>query len=258
MIRKRITDILGLLRGQNWTDELFSLEKARGCVELSALVYEDVQEYELKKTSRIHLFASETYRKFIASGQSNNILNFLIEGDFDAQFFIVRGRYAVVLGVLLNDVLFLAVRGTVFRKLWDWKTNLDTRKFHFTPLYFSAHQSIQDRYFHRGFFESIVPQFDSIADELAKLWNDDRELKITWTGHSLGGAMAAIGNALFERWFYEGAHSRSQYWRHGRFRQGSNYVHEERIIRSRRVHIRDAALLRPRKCLHFAGALSHI
>lgn len=203
VLRSRINTILSLARQQDWRDKSFSLNKAHVCAELSAIVYEDVQEYELKKASRIHLFASDTYRKIIKSGKPNNVLDSLSEGNFEARFFVVRGRYAVTLGTMFDDVLILAVRGTVFRELWDWKANVDAKKYYVSqnisrhPLEYES-ASLEDLFFHRGFFESIVPQFESISDEIKKRMPNHDGPTIVWTGHSLGGAMAAIGNAVSE------------------------------------------------------------
>lgn len=202
-LRTRVNAILALAYGEDWSDRSFSRKKAHVCAELSSIVYEDVQEHELKKASRIHLFASDTYRSIIESGKANSILSSLNEGSFDARFFVVRGRYALILGTCFNDVVILAVRGTVFRRLWDWKSNVDAEKYYvrrnatFHPFEFGL-GGLDDQFFHRGFFESIVPQFGSIADEITiQSSNRNGEPKIVWTGHSLGGAMAAIGNALY-------------------------------------------------------------
>lgn len=198
----RLNGILNLANRQDWEDKSFSLNKAMVCVELSSIVYEDVQEYELKKASRIHLFASDTYRGLIANGTTNSILDDLSEANLDAKFFAVRGRYALVLGTIFNDVVILAIRGTVFRRLWDWKANIDAEKYNvrgcpdFHPFHYDGHVEFDDQFFHRGFFESIIPQFASISDHINRLNSSGKNLKIVWTGHSLGGAMAAVGYAI--------------------------------------------------------------
>ncbi|WP_087142808.1 lipase family protein [Crenothrix polyspora] len=200
-LRSRLSKIISLSYEQDWSDESFSLKKAHVCAELSSIVYEDVQKYELKKASRIHLFASDTYRRLINSGKANSILSSLDESNLDAQFFVVRGRYALILGTCFNNVVILTVRGTVFRRLWDWKANVDAERFYLQgnanlyPFEFGF-MKFDDQFFHRGFFESIVPQLPSITDEIQKRMNSTSDLKIVWAGHSLGGAMAAIGNAL--------------------------------------------------------------
>lgn len=200
-LRNRLNGILSLASQQDWKDESFSLKKAQVCVELSSIVYEDVQEHELKKASRIHLFASDAYRGLIAKGTVNSILDELGEANLDARFFTVRSRYALVFGTIFNDVVILAVRGTVFRKLWDWKANIDAEKYnvHRSPhfhLFDYGHIGFDDQFFHRGFFESVIPQFASISDHINQRKNSGNDLKIVWTGHSLGGAMAAVGYAI--------------------------------------------------------------
>ncbi len=202
-VKNRLRKIISLAYKQNWSDKKFSLEKAHVCAELSSIVYEDVQEYEIKKASRIHLFASDAYKKIVSSGKSNAIFSNFDEVNLEASFFVVRGRYAVILGMCFDDVIILTVRGTVFRKLWDWKANVDSKKFfvkyadYFNPFGLRTFE-FEDQFFHKGFFESIVPQFPSIFDEVRKNTASKKEIKIVWTGHSLGGAMAAIGNALFQ------------------------------------------------------------
>lgn len=193
ILRDRINTILVRAFKEDWSDYTFSKMKAHICAELSAVVYWDVQEHEIKKASRIHLFASDTYRKIINSGKMYDALKFLTEGNFEAKFFVIRGRYAVILGTILNDVVILAVRGTVFRRLWDWKANVDAAKYNVNE--FPYYLSFENQYFHRGFFESIIPHFRSIADEIRKHIKNSEPI-IVWTGHSLGGAMAAIGNAI--------------------------------------------------------------
>jgi len=201
-IKKRLQGILSLASAQDWDDDSFSLHEAQVCAELSAIVYEEVKEYELKRASRIHLFASNAYRNIQKVGKESKIIEDIRGLDFDARFFIVRSRYAVIFGTLFKDTLILAVRGTIKSRLWDWKANFDTEKYyvkavrfkHF-PFEFTA-IDLDRQYFHKGFFESIIPQFASISKEIRKLSNPNQGLKVVWTGHSLGGAMAAIGHAI--------------------------------------------------------------
>lgn len=210
-LQKRIADLIRRTRQENWDDVSFSLKKAHICAEFSALVYEDVREYELKRQSRLHLFASDEYRKIVSSGSATNLANELSGGDFEARFFVVRGRNAVTLGTVIGDVVILAIRGTVFLRLWDWRANVDARRY---PCLTSRYDyddlgrvflhgelsfrngDFGDMFVHRGFFESIVPQFDSIVDAIAERLPAKSPVKIVWTGHSLGGGMAAIANAL--------------------------------------------------------------
>ena len=215
-LAERIRSILNLARPQDWRDTSFSLEKAQVCAELCAIVYEEIREYEIKKASRIHLFASREFRELLKAGKPNHILPSLAEGGQDGdQFFLVPGRYAVILGVKMQNVIFLAIRGTVLLKLWDWKANIDARRLdiHADGKFLHKHNpgaliQEEEMYFHRGFFEGIAPQFPSIIDQIGKL-KPSADVSIVWTGHSLGGAMAAIGNAITDLDYeYSGLRSR--------------------------------------------------
>ena len=201
---RRLSSVLRLVRNYNWEDEEFCSNKAQVCAELSSIVYEDVDEYELKNASRIHLFASESFRDLVNKKKVNSLQ--LNANELEGQFFIYRGAYASVLGVVTGDVVILAVRGTVKTSLWDWKTNIDSRKYRikrslYNVLLFgedTAYYDLDDMYFHRGFFEAIVPQFESIAKEIKSRSPTGVKTgrKLIWCGHSLGGAMAAIGYAI--------------------------------------------------------------
>lgn len=208
----RINAIIGDAVKLDWKEQSFSIEKAYVCARLSEIVYEDVKEYELKKASRIHLFQSSKYSSIVKSGKTNDILTSLSQStedsimkDYQLQFFIVRNRYAITLATIFRDIVILTVRGTVFSKLWDWKTNVDIRKyrilipFHYRNSYFRD-MYLDDTFFHRGFFEAIVPQLTVIIDEVKKRCPSS-PTTIIWTGHSLGGAMAAIGNAILNPTF---------------------------------------------------------
>ena len=200
----KLSAILKLVHQYDWADESFCEKKAQVCSELSAIVYEDVTEYELKNASRIHLFASDAFREIVKRKKPNSIQ--FNPRELENQVFLSRGSNAVVLGVVTRDVIILAVRGTVKTELWDWKTNVDSRKYNLSQSLSSCfffeqgmiHYRLDDIFFHRGFFEAIVPQFSAIAEEIKKITSTSKATgrKVIWTGHFLGGAMAAVAHAI--------------------------------------------------------------
>lgn len=179
--------------GIDWSNHAFSVEKAHVCAELCSLVYNEVREHELKKASRIHLFASSEYRRIVESGSERSIIATLTETEFGRTSFVLASRYAVILGICLPDVVLVAIRGTAGLRPWDWSANIDTRKFAVFP-----HDGWleNEAYYHRGFFEAIVPQVPSVLDRISELSSRSDEVPIIWTGHSLGGAMAAIAHSM--------------------------------------------------------------
>lgn len=168
-----------------------------------------MQPFELKNASRIHLFASNEFSQIYKSSEPVSKLVALNEANLEGRFFQAVNRHSVILGTYFKNVVILSVRGTVFRRLWDWKANVDKRKFNVSSRnhYPFEYDSIQfdDQFFHRGFFESIVPHFSSIAEHITSLIKQSKQddISIIWTGHSLGGAMAAVGNAISQTRYYQ-------------------------------------------------------
>jgi hypothetical protein len=192
-LRERINSIMVIANGLDWTQPEFSVKKAQVCAELCALVYNHVRPYELKKASRIHLFASNEFRAIVASGSGNSIQEELLASELGSTSFILAGRYVIILGVRLSKVLLLTVRGTVMSRLWDWRANVDTRKYYQS---FDSNKIVTDTYYHWGFLNAIAPQFPSIADKIVETDSTDYNIPIVWTGHSLGGAMAATAHSI--------------------------------------------------------------
>lgn len=195
---KSITDwinrILAQAQTQDWEHQQFSLEKAQVCAELCALVYNELRPYELKRASRIHLFASEQFRRLQQAGQVRHILPSINENNREASAIVVANRYAITLVIKMGTVIFIAIRGTIFSKLWDWKFNVDTRKYYVPQRgYVSKCKNV---FFHRGFFEAIAPQLRAIGHALSQLDRKEETRTVVLTGHSLGGAMAAVAKAF--------------------------------------------------------------
>jgi predicted lipase len=195
----RLRAILTAARAQPWDNPSFDLARAQVCAELSALVYKEVKEYELKRASRIHLFASDAFRRQIEAKQPSAPLSTLVSEQFDARTFLVSSRYAITFGVILPKVVLIAIRGTVFLRLWDWRANVDCRRLQVRPDWNRSLNGALDAqiFFHQGFFEAIVPQLETIAHHLHDV--DEVTQPLVWTGHSLGGAMAAVGHYLTQQ-----------------------------------------------------------
>lgn len=208
----RAERILDRARTLDWNAGNFTNMKAHICAELSALVYEDVSLGEIAAGSRIHLmlnpgcvFGSLVYREKIRLKISCDLSQIFGEANFeDARLFVVRTRYAVILGARLPNVLILAIRGTMKYHLRDWQSDTDIERYYLSriagPLAYQQgsrfREDLAAPFFHRGFFEAIVPQLGKIIDAFRNNAGHYRDLPIIWTGHSLGAAMAAIGNAV--------------------------------------------------------------
>ena len=73
----------------------------------------------------------------------------------------------------------------------DFKADLDVRKVRYQSGFGESAR------LHRGFFDAVLECFDEVVERLRSL-NTDPYVPVYVTGHSLGGAMAAIFHAKLE------------------------------------------------------------
>lgn len=117
----------------------------------------------------------------------------LMEARLDSGAFKLVKVYDTPIGTqaylaLSDQMTVLAFRGTQDRR--DWAVNLDSS---LVPL----HQAVGSVHVHRGFLEAFQKVEADIRADLDGAIPKDKGLYIT--GHSLGGALAQIASAAFER-----------------------------------------------------------
>lgn len=172
---------------QSWKDEDFSVEKAYVAALYAELAYANVPQFELEQSKRVKIVPSMLYQYMIEGGQSVDVRGLILESGFseNTKFFTVSNRGAVAVGIKTNTTIFVAVRGT--QKFYDHVIDLRAKMIYpYTGLRVG---------FHAGFFETIMELRWEIIKELRK-WGEN--LPVILTGHSLGGAMAAILNSSNE------------------------------------------------------------
>jgi hypothetical protein len=98
----------------------------------------------------------------------------------------------IVVGVALNDLLFIGFRGTTF--LYDWKINLRSR------LVSADHHRFYYRggRVHVGFAEEAFRISLKIGDVLRERGLEDRRIFVS--GHSLGGSVAGLARNTSSLW----------------------------------------------------------
>lgn len=177
----------------DWRETGFDIKKAYVCALFSELTYYRIPDFETKDADRVNVIPCLAYQQAVREGRSLDFDQIMRSLDFDQVFVVIR-RYAIVVGVRTPNMIIIAIRGTQY--LYDWFVNLRAYKHIIRGLHHL--KDFSEVGFHSGFFRAIYPCFEPISNEIDKFklsHNDD--IPIYVTGHSLGGALAAILQVLW-------------------------------------------------------------
>ncbi|MBU2713809.1 lipase family protein [Zooshikella harenae] len=152
------------------------------CALFAELAYYHIPQWEIDGNKRAKLIPCETYQTLVMHGQSIDLNTRFLELDLPKGF-AVANRGVVAVGLVLNRLSFIGFRGTQF--LFDWRVNLCSK---LVPI--DASSTVSSR-FHSGFAKEAARISELILDAIRALNLGDVN-HIYLTGHSLGGAVAAI------------------------------------------------------------------
>lgn len=161
------------------------------CALFAELAYYHIPQWEIDDKKRAKLVPCDAYQALVARGVPTNIGTLLQQLDLPRGF-VVADRGAIAVGVVLNRLLFVGVRGTQF--LFDWNINMRSRlvpvnaRFRIRPPFIFSTTSGR---LHSGFGEESVRISTRILDAIRDSSLGDID-HVFLTGHSLGGAVAAI------------------------------------------------------------------
>ena len=164
------------------------------CALVSELAYHHVPQFEIDSNRRAKIIPCRKYIEIVKNGKSTNVLEYLRQMDFIEPFVVVT-RSVVAIGIPLNGNLFVAFRGT--KSQYDWRINLCASlvelniDFQTTKLFMRRNFCWIGGRVHRGFAEEAFRIAVIIANKIQNLRNGKIN-QILLTGHSLGGAVAAI------------------------------------------------------------------
>ena len=194
----RITDVWKDINDlDQWQDPLFDWHKARVASVFAKLAYLHIPEYELRNVDRANIIPCREYRERVMQRSYPDVEQILRDSDL-SDFFIVEKPYAIAIVVRVRKLLFISMRGT--QRLYDWGVNVKAFKSRPCPV------ESGDIHFHKGFHRAAASCMYEIQAEILKRYADEDELTPYITGHSLGGALAAITHAVWNhRYRYYGA-----------------------------------------------------
>lgn len=161
------------------------------CALFAELAYYHIPQREIDGKKRAKLVPCEAYQALVARGRPTN-LNTLFQQLDLPRGFAVADRGVVAVGLVLNRLLFVGFRGTQF--LFDWRVNLRSKlvpvsaRFRTRPPF--VFSTVSGR-LHSGFAEEATRISTRILDAIRDSNLDDVD-HVFLTGHSLGGAVAAI------------------------------------------------------------------
>lgn len=174
----------------DWEDGEFSWKKAYIAAVFASIAYEEIPQFELKKSKRAKIIPCDRYQAHISRWETEQRRASIQQLDIHVPIEVVfRSRVLVTISHL-QRVIFVSFRGTTL-SFSDFKADLDIRRVRYSS------RLGEKAKLHRGFFDAVLECFDEV---LERVWilNKGLHVPVYITGHSLGGAMAAIFHARFD------------------------------------------------------------
>ncbi|GFE65562.1 lipase family protein [Litoreibacter roseus] len=176
-----------LINQSHWSRERGQFKVTRNAASsiLAHLAYCAIGEEERNNHSRAKLVPCEMFQRLVI-GEEFDFADALESLDFQGVH-VIRTRRSVAVLIPARTFIFVAVRGTQFA--YDWLVNLNA---------FKSNSSFGGR-IHRGFLNEAEELASAIRDCLSSKMADrisKSDCAIYLSGHSLGGAIAALLNQM--------------------------------------------------------------
>jgi predicted alpha/beta hydrolase len=178
----------------DWNKDTFSWKKAYVASIFAAIAYEEVPVFELKKSKRAKVIPCDRYQAHVAHWISDGRIASVRQLDIPVQIDVVVRTRVVVTISKLPEVIFISLRGTTI-SFSDFKADLDFRKVKYSIGFGDSAK------LHRGFFDAVLECIDEVVEKVDSI-NSER-VPVYVTGHSLGGAMAAVFHARLAEGYYD-------------------------------------------------------
>ena len=176
-----LAEIRRLIGGEDWDDTDFSPTKAYICSAFSELAYWYIPAFELAGHDRVKIVPSSAYEELQSRLQVDDLVA-QIARSAELSVFTISSRLAVALVASTSQVIFVAIRGTadLYDKVIDAKI--------------CKRLGDSGTKFHRGFLAATNQIRRNVISQLVGYGTN---IPVYVTGHSLGGAMAAILHATW-------------------------------------------------------------
>lgn len=166
------------------------------CALVSELAYYHVPQFEIDNRKRVKFIPCQGYGEILNSRVPTSVIQYLQESDFQDPF-VIEHKGTVTVGLYAKQYLFIGIRGTVF--LNDWKINLhlSLSRARRTPCIRAFPHPLRGRA-HTGFLKEAT----RIVTDLMRETHKQNRTKVSHTffsGHSLGGAVAALTSNLLSK-----------------------------------------------------------
>lgn len=151
-------------------------------------------EFEIDARKRAKSVPCSAYTEIVLRGEPTSVEQYLRAGDFD-DFFVVEDRGVVAVGIRIRDLMFIGFRGTA--SWYDWKINVCASMVNvriipwLIPPAIRVYGIVGDYRIHRRFGEEAIRIVPRIKEKISKT-NIDQVKNLFFSGHSLGGAVAAL------------------------------------------------------------------
>lgn len=177
-----LTDALRAIDPGYWEADQFMEQKFFVAAAASLAAYAHPSEYELKHSSRAIVIPSKIFQKSTKAGV--RLLTGAIPGA-EARISFVETRYFVASFIKVGEVVIVAYRGTA--DLYDIFLDLSLKKEKLPSIHGI------DLRVHTGFLKAFLEGFPCVNEEL----NNLKPFRLlVGSGHSLGGAMCSLHNAI--------------------------------------------------------------
>jgi hypothetical protein len=174
-----------LIKGKDWRASEFDLEKAYCLALFAELAYYQITNLETERDGRIKLVPCRAYREIILEKHQNQLGALLSNFDIPEPV-VIEGDYVVIHVTRVRNLIFVAVRGTA--AAYDWLYNLNAAP---KAVIIDGGRFL----FHRGFLTEVNNHLGALVSAMQA--DASGESPLYFTGHSLGGAVAGLFNALW-------------------------------------------------------------